>query len=281
LTRISEQLIPSRAHIVDGQPAAREQAKRAHSPPHPPRADAAPILLAFPKAALRKLQLAEDAMPESIKVLDDHVDTLVSSLPDDREVRKAATIVRAYMFAMQMGAPTPGGGGGSGGQHSVRDDESAFRAMEQERDRLTRVVFGIEPGDDALAPGEAASKLTKVTAQYDTAKAKLIASLSQQIMNVTREVLDEHKTSSSAGGAASARPAPSPCPTPPPSAPTPGAPAQWLASFFGADSEEEPSPTPSYEKAVLLDRPITPAGNRTEIASPTSRASARLERIQL
>lgn len=275
LSRISEQLIPSREHVVNGQPP-REQGKRAHSPPHTHRAPDTTFLLAFPTTALRKLQLPEDVVPPSIKVLDDHVETLVGQLPDDREVRKAATIVRAYMFAVQMGvAPAPGGADASGAT-SVKDDEAAFRAMESERDRLTRVVFGIEPGDDPLAPNEAVSKLTKITAQYDTAKAKLIASLSQQIMDVTREVLAATSSCDVGKSAATSPPneAPASAAAAPPAAP-PAAPTPWLGSLFMS-----PLTSPVHE-AANVDRPTTPAGGRTSIASPTSRASAHLERIHL
>ena len=185
-------------------------------------------------------------------------------------MRKAATIVRAYMFSLQLGGHQTGAGEGSG-VHSVRDDEATFRAMEAERDRLTRVVFGIEPGDDALAPSEASAKLAKVTAQFDTAKAKLIASLSQQIMDVTREVLET--TSSSDAGKPATAPSPAGLPYCSPSAsatPAVSGSTPWLASLF---------PSMCFEKDII-DGPVTPAG-RASIASPTSRASARLSRIQL
>ena len=166
------------------------------------------ILLAFPKNALQSLQLPDDVIPPTTKALDEHVEALMQLFSGDasrvKEMRKHATMVRAYMLTTAIDGEVP---------KNVDEHEVEMKGAAAEKDRFERALFGLETG---LEPGvaseyeQAAAKLREATLAYDAAKAKLICSLSQQAMRLASDMLGGERRGSSASEgseSASAQPA--------------------------------------------------------------------------
>jgi hypothetical protein len=136
------------------------------------------VLLAFPHAALRMLHLPDNELPPTFAALDNHVEALLR-LPIAAQVREATTTVRAYMHVREESF-----------MPDVNTDEAVFKEMEAEKRLLTCALGGVKP-QDSVRRAALAKQLHAAKAQHEAAKAKLIASLSQSVVALARQLLEE------------------------------------------------------------------------------------------
>lgn len=171
-------------------------------------------LLAFPKTSLSFLGLPDTEVPRSGEVLDEQVNRLIAGVPEGpdavgrvEEIRRNATIVRAYVFA----SLDKRSGGWS--TTSLDEDETNYTTLEAKKEELERQVSTAKRGHGEVDE-RVQKKLKEVTKKRDETKARYIASLSKEIMKVARAALGrmspEPTESSEAGGVGTSMPSPAP-----------------------------------------------------------------------
>jgi len=145
-------------------------------------------LLAFPRMSLRYLGLPEEAVPANSEALDMQVARAIESVSDMpdmvarvEEIRRNATIVRAYVFASldkrSAGWATT----------SLDEDETNYTTLEAKKEELERALTKrswCDSDSDVMA-----KRLKEVTKKRDETKARYIASLSKEIMAIARGAL--------------------------------------------------------------------------------------------